>query len=1199
MRLASFPSVAPAFLCLLFSISAAAQTPVQVADLNTTRYDSSDNFFFATEFVELSGTVYFSASDGLQGLELWKTDGTAAGTVRITDLCPGSCDSLPRNLTVFGGSIVFSADDGAHGFEPWITDGTTAGTHIILDAVPGLAGSTPNLFRPLAGKLIYTASDFAAGQELWTTDGTVGGTQRLVDVRPGPTGSSPVLWRVLGTDLLFEANDGIHGAELWATDGSAAGTRLVLDIAPGAGAALPGLTPVPGGLEFFAVLGSRLFFAASDGTTGLELWATDGTAAGTSRVADVNPGTGDSTPNDFEPLGSTLLFRANDGTSGPELWRTDGTGAGTVRVADLNAGSSGSSPYELTSFGGAIYFHADDGVHGRELWKSDGTEPGTTMLADIGPGSAAGLNLFQTPHGLIPVSATKMLFFSDDGTTGNELWVTDGTPAGTARVVDLNPGTLPSDVGSFAGGREVRVVSGGKLYFRVFDAAIAEGRQLYTSDGTAAGTSRVKRLVEQRSGVALPYFGRTVEPGQTAALAGKLIFAGDDGTSGAEPAASDGTVSGTIVLKDVRPGLDSPTPGEMTAVGSRVLFRATEGTNNDASLWATDGTPAGTAALTGPVLVQPSSLTAFGGKAYFTGFDAAHGAEVWSSDGTPGGTGLAFDLVPGVIGSVPTAFTPLGTNLFFTAGDTSAGNELWVTDGATAHRVADIRPGAVESSPAQLTASPTSGFGPSIYFSADDGVHGRELWVSDGTEAGTRIAADVNPGAGSSMAAFPIESFAGASSRTLVPFSLSGPVAFAADDGVSGEELWVSGPFNTFLLRDIFPGSTSSQPRQLTPVGRKVAFVADDGVHGRELWVTSQSPIVDGPMVLDLWPGAASSLPQHLTGFGGLVLFSADDGTHGREPWVTDGTPQGTRRFADLAPGDLPSSPYDFSTVGGDFYFAASDAVSGFELWRVPRSAFGARLSATKTVSGPFVPGGIVTYTVVITNSGLGAQLRTAGVPFEDTIPAGLTYLSATSSSGFPVVVLGSGSTQVAWAGEIPAGGQVTITIRCQIPAGTAAGTSIANQATIHYDSDGDLVDDVTLSTDDPTQPGGSDATAFRVGLGFYTVPPCRAFDNRTGPPLLNGSAETVTIGGVCGIPETAKAVAFNLTAITPTGAGFLRAYPSGAAPTLVSQVNFSSGQTRTNNGIVEIGADGKIVVQAALTGGALAYVFDVVGYFE
>ena len=1184
-----------AILAISFARPLAAQTPVQVADLNSTRYDNPENFLFRSEFVELAGTVYFTASDGLHGLELWKTDGTEAGTARLTDLCPGSCDSLPRGLTVFGASIVFSADDGAHGFEPWITDGTTAGTRMILDAVPGLGGSTPNFFRVLGGRVIYGASDPAAGLELWSSDGTAGGTHRLVDVNPGPQGSGAAPWLAFGPDVYFSADDGAHGEELWATDGTAAGTRLVLDLSPGPNAGLLGVYPVPG-LHFFAVLGSRLFFPATEGTNGAELWATDGTAAGTARVADIEPGADGSTPRDFTQLGTKLFFRARTSASGDELWATDGTGPGTALVADIFPGTNSSTPFEMTPFGGSIYFHADDGTHGRELWKTDGAA--TSLVKDIRPGADSGLEFFFTYHDFTAVGS-RLLFFADDGVSGNELWASDGSAAGTAQVADLNPGALHADGGSLSGSREIRGVFGGRWYFTAFGGPYTEGHQIFTSDGTAAGTALLRRLVEQRSGVALPYFGRILDPHTTAALSNRLIFSGDDGAVGGEPAVSDGTPAGTSILADANAGFDTSSPSDMLALGSRVLMSLGQ-TSGDRSLWATDGTTASTSALL-PGLSQPSYLTAFAGSAYFSASDPAHGAEVWKSDGTPGGTGLAFDLVPGTGNSNPEYFTPLGAKLFFTASDPVAGNELWVSDGATASRVADIRPGSVESYPAQLTPSPTSLFGPSVFFSADDGISGRELWISDGTLAGTRRVTDIRPGPGSSMEAFPTEAFATASTGTLATFPLNGPVAFAADDGTSGEELWYSNgiPTDTARIADIFPGPGSSQPRQLTKVGRRIVFVADDGTHGRELWVASQDPN-SAFLLADISPGPRSSVPQHLSGFGNLVLFSADDGVHGREPWVTDGTFTGTRRLADLAPGALPSSPYAFTAVGPDFYFSASDGGSGFELWRVPRASLGPRLSATKTVSGQFVAGGLVTYTVVITNSGPAAQLRGPELQFEDVIPENLTYVSASTSSGFPVVVLGATTTTVAWGVEIRAGEQQTITIRCRVKAGVPPETSIVNQATIHYDADADGTNDTDVPTDDPDHPGAGDATTFRVGLGFYTVPPCRVFDSRSGSPLSNGFTQSVPVRGLCGIPATAKALSFNLTAVEPNTLGFLQVYPTGTNPGTVSQINFGPGQTRSNNGVIEIGADGSMTVGAALTfGGVVDFVLDANGYFE
>jgi ELWxxDGT repeat protein len=113
-------------------------------------------------------------------------------------------------------------------------------------------------------------------------------------------------------------------------------------------------------------MGGALYFASTD-ISGVELWRSDGTVAGTGIVKDIHP-TGPSSPNNLAALGSTLYFSANDGALGFELWKTDGTAAGTVMVADLRAGSAGSGPVKLTAVGGTLFFAADDGLNGQELW---------------------------------------------------------------------------------------------------------------------------------------------------------------------------------------------------------------------------------------------------------------------------------------------------------------------------------------------------------------------------------------------------------------------------------------------------------------------------------------------------------------------------------------------------------------------------------------------------------------------------------------------------------------------------------------------------------------------------------------------------------------------------------------------------------------------------------------------------------------
>lgn len=116
-------------------------------------------------------------------------------------------------------------------------------------------------------------------------------------------------------------------------------------------------------------LSGTLFFAANNSTTGIELWKSNGTAAGTVQVKDVSPGTKGSGPFYLTSVGGTLYFTATSDTTGLELWKSDSTTTGTILVSDIIPGTSGSSLLGLTSLGGTLYFSAADTTHGRELWR--------------------------------------------------------------------------------------------------------------------------------------------------------------------------------------------------------------------------------------------------------------------------------------------------------------------------------------------------------------------------------------------------------------------------------------------------------------------------------------------------------------------------------------------------------------------------------------------------------------------------------------------------------------------------------------------------------------------------------------------------------------------------------------------------------------------------------------------------------------
>src|SRR5579862_3236717 len=137
---------------------------------------------------------------------------------------------------------------------------------------------------------------------------------------------------------------------------------------------------------------TRWLFSAGDGVQGsghgAELWITDGTAAGTYLLDDINPGSNSSAPTSFVALGGEVLFAAQGSTNNTELWITDGTAAGTSILTDINPAGS-SRPQYPVAIGGRAVFVANDGTHGAEMWTTDGTANGTYLLKDINPGSAS------------------------------------------------------------------------------------------------------------------------------------------------------------------------------------------------------------------------------------------------------------------------------------------------------------------------------------------------------------------------------------------------------------------------------------------------------------------------------------------------------------------------------------------------------------------------------------------------------------------------------------------------------------------------------------------------------------------------------------------------------------------------------------------------------------------------------------------
>jgi ELWxxDGT repeat protein len=359
------------------------------------------------------------------------------------------------------------------------------------------------------------------------------------------------------------------------------------------------------------LLGSSVIFAATDPANGQEVWISDGTAAGTSIVRDIRPGSAGSSPAGFAVVGNRVYFSANDGTNGSEPWFTDGTTGGTQMLRDIRTGGlASSSPSSFTAFGANVLFVADDGTNGFELWFSDGTTGGTILLKDIYPGT--------TPSSIssITVSGGLAFFRATSPSEGSELWRTNGTPAGTVLVADIFSGGSSSDPSLF-------FPYNNGILFSATDGS--SGRELWFSDGTTGGTLQV---ADTNAGAA------SGQPAWLAEIGGQVLFFSTSASEGRELWKTNGAVGGTQLVKDIYPGrYDSLyTSGEMRVVGGYAYFFALDKTESLA-LWRSDGTATGTtmaaAGVDGAAPVGTGFTIPFGTQLLVIMGTPEYGQELW------------------------------------------------------------------------------------------------------------------------------------------------------------------------------------------------------------------------------------------------------------------------------------------------------------------------------------------------------------------------------------------------------------------------------------------------------------------------------------------------------------------------------------------------------------------------------------------
>jgi len=902
-------SAMTALFTAVASISAAE--PVLVADINI----EGGGVLHPTVY---DGQLAFAYNGGEEGEELWISDGTSSGTRLLVDVVPGGASSAPADLVAVGADFYFTADHPRQGRQLWMYSAST-GQARMVKVINENGSANPHTLVPWQGGLFFFADDGSHGQEPWFTDGSSAGTHLIRDIRAGSAGSSSGLptgtTAILGPHIYFLADDGSTGKELWRSDGTASGTTLHVDLVSGSDDAFI----YPG----FAATSSHLFFAANlNGAA--RLVATDGDTTGPLGTIQASQ---------LTVLADTLYFMGNDGPRNRELWTSDGEGISIVQ--NLVPDSDGENSYgigigDLARVGDRLLFSADspDHLYDRELWISDGTVAGTDFMADIWTG---GRGTPSAPHNFVPFDADRFAFVASEGASfdGRRLYLGQRDGSAVQRLGSMHP----ADEG----------VTTAKLFGTGNGAVFAIVRYSETENELWASTGGAPvRLLSAMHGAS------SSDPDKITAFNGEVYFTATATTSGAGNdnlyRASVG--AGASLVRDTNPG--DGLFGE-----SRDLFL--------------HGTP-------------------YAGRLFFMGSDGddpkkdGHGTELWVTDGTTAGTEMVVELATGasgsrLAGSGPHMFTVLGDSMLFTAGidGDHLDKELFIArdGGDTIELLKEINPGGGtkgKSLPREMLV-----VGDTAYFTAIDGSHGRELWKTNGTTSGTELVKDIHPSGssmpwdpsgrpgvdfGTSMVAidgdifFPADDGSGfdlwtsngtaAGTSKLVDLDdvsnlvvIGDDIVFVATDASHGEEIWISDVTGSARrLTDIASGSDGANPQYLTAFGDQVIFSADDGSTGRELYLLNA--VSEELLMLDIDAGSAEGQPAGFVPVNGVVCFVAGDEDHGRELWQTDGTLAGTYLVKDLNLGHLDSD-IGFrgpkSVVGDTLYFSAVTPAFGKELW--------------------------------------------------------------------------------------------------------------------------------------------------------------------------------------------------------------------------------------------------------------------------
>lgn len=397
--------------------------------------------------------------------------------------------------------------------------------------------------------------------------------------------SNPNFLTNINWTIFFAASDWTSGRELWKTDWTESNTVRVNP-------------SVDSSFEYLINANWMLLFI-SEWTDTTKIWKSDWTEAGTILVKTITKEEG-TYINELVNVNWTLFFGLSTSTNGKELWKTDWTEAGTIMVKDIQPGSWRGSPGFLANVNWTLFFQADDWVHGNELWKTDWTEAGTVKIKDIN------LSGDSNPSGFMNFNWATF-FIANDWVHGVKLWKTNWTEAGTV-MLDIYPWSTNLNIAHLT---DVNWT----LFFWLRNWSKWE---LWKSDWTEAGATKVSTKCSNTNSLI--------------SVNWTLFFTAYNSTNGVELWKSDWTDAGTIMVKDINPWSGNSNSYNLTNVNWTLFFQANN-VYSGSELWKSDWTESGTIMLadinSGNGSSTPYYITNFNWTLLFVANDWVHGNELW------------------------------------------------------------------------------------------------------------------------------------------------------------------------------------------------------------------------------------------------------------------------------------------------------------------------------------------------------------------------------------------------------------------------------------------------------------------------------------------------------------------------------------------------------------------------------------------